>query len=314
MDELDQGATPEVEETEESMDDTIRGILESSVEDTPDDKPEPEVAEKEEQAPETAQALAAPNTWKKAAAEKFNTLPPEVQQEVLRRESDIHKGIEQYREAANFGHSIHEAIKPHLDTINKLGITPDKAIAGLMEADRILRYGDPTQKTQYFAQLAQNYGIDLGQFANGEAPQVDQNIQFLMNKVKEQEQFIQSITNREKQQFETSLNSEIEKFAADPNHSHFGKVAGHMSALLQANQAKDLSDAYEQAVYANPETRALVIAEQQQKQREELAKKAQKAKQAGSVNIKTRPSLPSKTPIGTVDETIRETLENILGR
>jgi hypothetical protein len=84
-----------------------------------------------------------------------------------------------------------------------------------------------------------------------------------------------------------------------------------MSALLQAGTAKDLADAYEQAIYANPTTRALVLAEQQAKAKEEATQKAQAAKQAASVNTRNRPSMPVSQPIGTMDDTIRATLRRL---
>ena len=86
------------------------------------------------------------------------------------------------------------------------------------------------------------------------------------------------------------LESVIIKFAGDPLHNHFESVKGHMSALLQAGQADDLASAYEQAIYANPTTRALVLAEQQTKAKAEATQKAQAAKNASSVNTRNRPA------------------------
>jgi hypothetical protein len=86
-----------------------------------------------------------------------------------------------------------------------------------------------------------------------------------------------------------------------------------MSALLQAGQAKDLADAYEQAVYANPTTRAAVLQQQAAAQREEAAKKAQAARAAASVNVPRRPAMPTAQPIGSMDDTIRETFRRLTG-
>ena len=51
----------------------------------------------------TATGLQAPKTWRPEAAAKFATLPPEVQQEVLKREEDIFKGLEGYKADASIG-------------------------------------------------------------------------------------------------------------------------------------------------------------------------------------------------------------------
>jgi hypothetical protein len=84
-----------------------------------------------------------------------------------------------------------------------------------------------------------------------------------------------------------------------------------MAALLQAGQAKDLQDAYEQAVWANPQTRTSLIAQQQQEAKAKATQTAQAAKQAASVNTRARPSMPISQPIGTMDDTIRATLRRL---
>lgn len=265
-------------------------------------------------APATANPLdVAPNTWKKEVAATWATLPPEVRAEVSRREADFHKGIEQYREAAGFGHAMHQAITPYAQTIQSLGITADKAVTGLMENDRVLRHGTPEQKTAKAVALLREYGLDPASLS-AEAqnmPQVDPVVAQLQQQVQKLSGYIENQTQQGQQQELASLNSEIANFSADPKHSHFESVKGHMAALLQAGQATSLADAYEQAIYANPTTRALVLAQQQAELRAEAAKKAQTAKTAASVNTRSRSSMPVSEPIGTMDDTIRATLRRL---
>ena len=337
-----QGATPEVEQVaepvvEKSMDDTIRDTLrELTAKGVEVDPPAEAPASPEEKAqrirdeqgkfskeaptetpvapvvPSEPDPLAiAPNTWKKDVADKWATLPPEARAEIQRREADFHKGIERYKGAATFGQSMERAIAPHLQTLQGLGIAPDKAVAELMQADHRLRYGSPQDKHAYFAQLAQSYGIDLGQVQA--MPAIDPAVSAMQQRIAQLEGTIQNQSLMGKQQEEAKLNSEIAAFSADPSHSHFESVKGHMAALLQAGQAKDLADAYEQAIYANPTTRAAVLQQKATAQREEAAKKAQAAKQAASVNTRARPSMPVSQPIGSMDDTIRATLRRLQG-
>ena len=331
-----EGATAEVEQLEaepvvKSMDDTIRDTLrslqdknetqevESSAPQTLEEKAQRirdtqgkfstnEIKPLDESAPVVAETRA-PNTWKKEAAEKWATVDPIIRAEVERREADFFKGIEGYKTKAQFADSMQNAMAPHMQTINSLGVSPEKAISELMQTDAQLRYGSPQQKQALFFQLAQNYGVDLGQVQN-----ITSNDIGIANLQQENFNLKSDARNRElqgKQQEEATLYSEINSFSADPKHSHFENVKGHMAALLQAGQAKDLSDAYEQAIYANPTTRALVIAEQQTTAREEASKKAQAAKTAASVNVRARPAMPIQMPIGTMDETIRATLRKL---
>jgi hypothetical protein len=257
--------------------------------------------------------IKAPSSWKKGAAEKFASVDPEVRAEIERREGEFHKGLEQYKAKAQFGDAMERAITPHLDTLRAQNVAPDKAVAELLQADRVLRYGTPEQKQKYFSFLAQSYGVDPTQLTAQEAAPVDPNIAALQKRIEDLSGYVQNQQLVSKQQQEKALNSEISAFAADPKNRHFETVRSDMAALLQAGLSSTLADAYERAIYANPTTRALVLAEQQAAARAEAGKKAQAAKQASSVNVPRRPSLPASEPIGTMDETIRSTLRKLRG-
>lgn len=333
-----EGATPEVEagqpEEPKAMEDTIRETLRSLqdkgavIEDPPETPATPEEkaerirdekgkfaksaeAPAEPASADAAPVRAAPNTWKKEVAEKWGTLPPEVQAEVERREADFHKGIEQYRSAAQFAQAMERAISPYAATLQSLNITPDKAVSELMAADHRLRYSSQQDKLTYFGQLAQSYGVDLAQLPQHEQQPIDPNVSALQQQVQQLQGYLQNQHLMSEQQTVAQLNSQLAQFAADPSHSHFESVRGHMAALLQAGQAKDLEDAYEQAVYANPVTRAAMLQQQAEATKAENAKKAQAAKEAASVNVRARPSMPVSTPIGSMDDTIRQTLRRL---
>jgi hypothetical protein len=254
----------------------------------------------------------APNTWKKEAAEAWAKADPVIRAEVERREQDFFKGIEQYKTQAAFAQTMERAIAPYAQTLQQLGVSPDRAIGELMAADHKLRYGTPQEKTAYFAQLAHNYGVDIGQAAQHQQS-VDPSVFALQNQNQQLQSQLQNYHQTAQQQAEASLNSDIAAFAADPSHSHFETVKPQMAALLQAGQAKDLADAYEQAIYANPTTRAAVLQQQATAQRDEAAKKAQAAKAAASVNVPRRPAMPTAQPIGSMDDTLRDTLRRIQG-
>jgi hypothetical protein len=336
MDQQIDGATPEevIEDVQPAtMEDTLRDTLRDiQAREAPPEVPEEVIPSEATAKPRdesgkfkagdviapaaeaTPQVEAAPNTWKKEAAAHFAALPPEVRAEVARREADFHKGIEQYRQAATFAQTMEKAITPYAATLQSLGITPDKAVAELMASDHRLRYGQPAEKLATIRGLAQHYGVDLGQLTqNQEQQYVDPNVAALQQQVQQLTQHLQNQQLTGQQQVQDSLNSEISTFAADPSHSHFESVKGHMAALLQAGQAKDLPDAYEQAVYANPVTRAAMLQQQAAAQRDEAAKAAKAAKTAASVNVRARPSMPASQPIGSMEDTMRAILAKHAG-
>lgn len=253
---------------------------------------------------------------RKDEAAAFAAAPEILKQAFLRRSNEMHQGVEQYKQAAQFAQSMERAITPYAATLRSLNLTADKAVSGLMEADQRLRNGD----IQYFASLAKSYNFNPAQLAEmfgaqqpSNEPRIDPNVHAAQQRIDRLEAHIQNQELTAQQQAQNELNSQISAFAADPSHSHFESVKGHMAALLQAGQAKDLADAYEQAVYANPTTRAAMLQQQAAAQREEAAKKAQAAKAAASVNVRSRPSMPVSKPIGSMDDTIRDEYRRLTG-
>lgn len=261
----------------------------------------------------SAEAISAPpNTWKKEAAAAWIKADPVIRAEVERREQDFFKGIEQYKTQAAFAQTMERAMAPYQQTLQQLGVSPDRAISELMAADHKLRHGSAQEKTAYFAQLAHNYGIDIGQAAQHQQS-VDPSVYALQNQNQQLQSQLQNYHQTAQQRETDELNSLISNFSADPSHSHYEIVKPQMAALLQAGQAKDLADAYEQAIYANPTTRAAVLQQQAAAQRDEAAKKAQAAKAAASVNVPRRQAMPTAQPIGSMDDTIRDTLRRLQG-
>lgn len=245
----------------------------------------------------------APSSWKKEAAAEFDKLPPHVQDEVLRRETDFHRGIEGFKSHADLGRTIERTLQPYMQTIQQLGVTPDVAISSLLKADAGLRYGTPEQKAAHLAGLAQTYGIDIGQVA--QVPQKDpytfQLEQRLAQLQQQQEQFQQS----QQEQQREALNSELQAFAATAEH--FEAVKEDMAALLQAGRATDLKDAYDKAVYANPQTRQALLEQQRQEALKQAQTQALNAR-AKAAAVSVRGSSPASGS-GAAPTNLRAALE-----
>ncbi len=241
-----------------------------------------------------------PSSWKKEVApiwEKVDQGQPlsieeikQIQQEALRREGDFHKGIDGFKSNAERGKAFEQALAPFQETLKALNVDGVTAVTELMKADHVLRHAPESVKVQKILELANVYGIDLQkQFS----PDVARYEQELFQTKEQLKQF-------QTQQMEASqhaLNSDIETFAAAPGHEHFEAVRAHMAALLQGGQAKDLDDAYEQAVYANPQTRNTML--EQQRQQVAAGAQAQRAKAAA---VSVRGSSPASGASGVADK------------
>jgi hypothetical protein len=339
-----------VEESPKSMDDTIRETLaaiEARGEETPEETTEQKAERIRDEKGRFAQKTAAQDQPTEESApplaESIPTdpvsapvVPPELQrlglrkeeadeiaknpvamQAIIRRSEEMHKGLEQYRTKAQFGDQMAQAVQPFAQTIQSLGVHPAQAVQKLFSADHTLRYGTPEQKQAAFVNLAQSYGIDLGGVQQYQAnqPYVDPRVSALEQQIQQQNAWIQQKEQQREWQERQTLNSDIEAFKSNPANKHFEAVRNDMAGLIQAGLATTLQDAYERAIYANPQVRATVLAEQQAKaeadRKAAQVQRAQEAKKAAAVNISRRGTMPAKAPLGSMEDTIRAQAERL---
>lgn len=270
---------------------------------------QPEVSQAND---ENLELSAAPNTWKKEAKEAFLKADPIVRAEVLRREQDFHRGIQQYKSAAEFGTTIDQVISPYKQTMQQLGITPERALSGLLAADHKLRFSDPETKHMYFAQLAQSYGVDLNKVIDT-AHTTDPRIYQLHEQNQQAQQQLDMYKKQWEMQEQQQLNSQVAAFAADPSHKYFNEVREQMAQLLQGGAAKDLQDAYDQAVYLNPSVRSQLLQQQVELARKEADRKAKEARVAATPPVRSKQPLPSEEKVGSMEDTIRQTYRKLHG-
>jgi hypothetical protein len=230
------------------------------------------------------QALAPPNGWTAEAKAKWHELPAEVMAAVQKREADVAKFTSTRDEHASFGKEIYQAVSPYLAVIKAEGGTPRTAVESLLNTAYLLRTAAPEVKRQLLLDTARQYGVDLGVTAKpGQQPTaIPPEFATLQTEVASLKTQLAQYQNAGQQQLQTEVQTEIEAFAADPKHPHYESVKGHMAALIGQGLAKDLQDAYEQAVWARPDTRATLAAQQradeEQKRRADAKQKAEAAK------------------------------------
>lgn len=262
-----------------------------------------------------ASTLQPPKTWRPEAAAKFATLPPEVQQEVLKREEDIFKGLESYKADASIGKALKGVVQPYLQVFQAQGVDPMQQVTGLMRAHVALSTGSPEQKQQFFQHLAKEYGVDLGT----EAPYVDPQVAGLQKQLSDLQSRLNGREQHEANEARSKLQAEIDSFASDPAHQYFDEVANDIAGLLRSGAAKDLKEAYDKAIWANPITRAKeqarLTAEAEAKAKAEAAERAKQARKATGANVKSSAKAASGTaPLGSIDDTLNAALATIKSR
>jgi hypothetical protein len=288
----DEGATAE---SEESIDDILAEKwheIESrdSEQETVHEESPQEVLEKTEpeqdKQDEPVQTIKPPSSWKKDLQEKFNTLPPEFQQEIQRREDDFHKGIESYKSAAEWTRQF-EPIADTFAGLKQVYGSEAQGIKTLFDAGQFAN-NDPIGFIKAFAE---SRGISL----DGTA--IDQQQNPIINQLKQQVEQLSGYVGTQQQQEQQRTQQEAEKaieaFKSKPGAEHFEVLKSDMAALLQAGLADGLDDAYDQALWRRPDLRESEISKQITERQKKAKESVLSAKQASSVNVKQRGHKPS---------------------
>lgn len=233
-----------------------------------------------------------PASWKKDYHEIWAKADPKMQEYAWQREEQMRAGVEPLLSKAQFADAMQEAISPYMTTIQGLGLTPDKAVAALMEADHKLRNSDPQTRMQYFAQLAQSYGINLGamQGQQGQMPQqaVDPTVWALQNELNKVRGEVMGWKQQQEMMENQSLLNEINQFSLKAEH--FEDVRPTMIQLLQSGVAQTLEDAYEKAIRLDPNLFEQMTKAQQAEVAAKQAKeqnRAAKAARAAAVSVRS---------------------------
>lgn len=291
---VDTPAAPAVETPAAPEPTDRRAVIEAAIK--AKSAPEPAPAPKAEAAPaaeakpadtrardDLGRFKALPKSWKKELGPKYEALDPDIQAEVHRREDDIFKGIEQYKSKAQIAQEFEAAIQPYLPTMTQLGVNPIAAVKALMQADHTLRHGTQQQKQAALMDIIQSYGVQFD--PNNPPAQADPTTVELQT-VKQQ---LAQLREAQEQSALTPYLNAVQQFRSDPAHEHYDMLENHILSLISTGAAKDLQDAYDQAIWAHPELRQQQLARQQAQEREAEAARVAAAK-AAAVQVRGAPA------------------------
>jgi len=269
----------------------------------------------------------APDSWSQKAKEKWSTLDAEIQQEISKRELDIHKKFTSQNEDLIFSKNIKNVIAPYESMIRSEGVEPAVAINNLLQTAAALRSADPNVRIQMIHQIANDFGIDLKssnqprqqpeitgdeEYLDYVAPEVKRALDEIrqFNKIREQEEFAT------KQARLNAAQQEVENFKVDK--PHFDKVRNLMASFFQNGQASNLQEAYDMACWSDPEVRSMLLEkekhEKEAKLLEEIKSKAESAKKA-SISLNGSPGFYGRSNSNVNEnESLRDSLRNALNQ
>ena len=238
--------------------------------------------------PEAPQPKGPPKSWKKDYHEHWGKLEPAIQDYVLQREDEYYRGVGTYKQNAELGQQFLEAARPYEPLMRQLGVSPVQAFQALANADFTLRTADRATKAQLFANLAQQYGVDL---TDVQAPPiVDPSVSELQQTVMQMRQAMLQQQQMYEELQRGMLEPQIQQYASKP---YFEELRPTMAQLLNTGMAQTLDDAYDKALRLNDQYFSEVQAQQRQSEEQrrlkEAAEAAAKAK-AAAVQVRGSPS------------------------
>lgn len=291
-----------------------------------EDRPEPE---------EKSEGLRRPpSSWSAKGKAEFGKLPSHVQDEILKRESDFHKGIEGYKERAEYADRISREIQPYEAMIRSKNSTPEQTVRNMLNTAYQLETGTPQQKAQLLLNVAQQFGADMNtisQALSGEGQeqrdpqmqQLQQQFQQLQQQLQSQQQAAQQHSHAEAQSSIEAFRNEVDE-AGHPKHLYFDDVRDQMADLIESadrsGKKLTLQEAYDAAIWSRPDIREALLAQQQQSDQErkkaDEAEKARQARKKARTNVQTSGSHSEseQRQVGSIDDTLRSTMKDIQER
>ena len=237
-----------------------------------------------------------PSSWKRDYHEVWQTADDKLKEYAWQREEEMRKGVEPLLGKAQFADKMQKVMQPYEQTIRGLGIEPEAAVEALMRADYTLRTAPADQKRAYLAQLASQYGINLGEIDPYSQPgPVDPAVYQLQNELNNIRGEVVGWKQQQEQAQNQALQAEINDFAETADH--FEDVRPTMISLLQGGVATTLEEAYEKAIRLDDNIYSEIqksLQAQNDVAKRDAANKAAKAAKAAAVSV--RSSTPGGQP------------------
>jgi hypothetical protein len=217
----------------------------------------------------------APAGWATDAKELFTQLPPRLQQEVRKRETEDRRALSAAQERAaaveRTWSEVDAVLAPKKQLFALNGVSPARVISQFMAWQDTLD-ADPVQGLR---QLASSYGLDIRQLAEQEVsqPQEPPQVRELRNQVQQMQGYFQAIQQQSEAQKTQTIQSEVVNFAQEtdaagnPVRPYVEHVIEDMIPHIQFMRAQNpeahprqlLQAAYDKAIWANPSTRELEL-------------------------------------------------------
>ena len=248
----------------------------------------------------------APQSWKAVAREEWAKAPPAIREEVLRREAEIQRVMQESADSRQGYQKVKEAIQPFEQMIRAEGGEPIQAIQGLLQTAYALRTAPPQHKAQMIANMVRSFlpgkeGLELLDAAltpGAHQPQVAH------QPIPQQPMLDPRVDQMLAQQRAAAQQRAQAQLAEVQGEEFFEDVREDMADIIEAHRKRgvdiDLRSAYNRAIRVNPDV-AKVIEQREAAQRATSNGATQRKAAASSVR-----STPAASPVVGGEKDLRE--------
>lgn len=208
---------------------------------------------------------AAPVSWTPAAREHWGAIPPQAQAEIVKREGDIARGLQQASGHKRVADEYFRTVAPFQSFIQAAGSSPSQAITELMTTAAQLTQGSPQKKAEVVQNIISEYGVDitmLDTLLAGQTPPDDPNAPLLTaidERLAPINDFMGTVQQgRQEQAQEVTQEASTELGTFQQGHSEFYEdlredMADLMEMATNRGRTMSLEQAYNHAANAHPE-------------------------------------------------------------
>lgn len=261
-----------------------------------------------------------PKTWRKEATEHWAALPEAARAEILKREEDMFRGLEGYKQLAGLGKSVQEVLTPFEGQLRAQNIDPVGYVGQLLAFDAALAQGSPEQKLDLLLRVGQAYGLDVRAALGVETPYVDPQVAELQKQLSTVQSQLSTQARAQEVAARQKAEATLDAFLAKPEAKYFSEVHPQLLRVLQVEPNLSLEEAYSKACRLNDGVWAKMQLEAQQaadaERQAKAAAHAANARKAVAVNVQSSPRVAKSgtATLADLDDTLAETLASIKNR
>lgn len=272
----------------------------------------------------------APVSWKPEVKAEWGKLSPSVQAEVMRREAEVQRVLNDSGSARSIANQFSERVTPYMPFIRAEGLNnPLDAFVGLMDTHVALKTGSAFQKAEKLASLVEYYGVDIQELDKAlagvaqEKPedviqrQVQELVQQQLAPVMQLKQQLEAQQQQTMAAEVQNIDREMTEFAQ--KNPHFNTVRTMMADVLELAERSgegilSMQEAYNRATALHPSLRGVTLAAQTAQTAQQMNAAAQRAKaaaRAGRVPMQASSVAQGSGRTLSLRETIGQAMQNV---